>query len=436
MRERVASGGHVMKPMIAARAVSKRYRIGIREPYRTVRGAITDAVAAPMRRMRTAFSRTAPDNGNAPDMIWALKDIDFDVAPGEVFGVIGRNGAGKSTLMKVLSRITEPTSGQIDLYGRVGSLLEVGTGFHPELSGRDNIYLNGAILGMKRAEIHRQFDEIAAFAEVEQFIDTPVKRYSSGMYVRLAFSVAAHLDPEILLVDEVLAVGDARFQRKCLGKMQDVAHRGRTVLFVSHNMATLQSLCTSACLLERGHLVARGEVNEVIGLYHRRTEAVMAAVPLADRVDRRGDGRVRFVAVDLLTHAAGQTVPQSGSDLTIALSYETKSGEGVDADLRVAVTNSYGHKLFVFFSLSSHGEALRLPPRGQIRCRIAELPLLPGRYRVGIWCKIGGSVADEIQDAFTFDVVPGDYFGTGKLNPVDGGDMLVRHSWEIDGDGV
>ena len=421
-----------MKPMIAARSISKRYRIGVREPYRTVRGAITDAVTRPFRRVRNAFSGTSVDAGDGADTIWALRDVDFEVARGEVFGVIGRNGAGKSTLMKVLSRITEPTSGQIDLHGRVGSLLEVGTGFHPELTGRDNIYLNGAILGMKRAEIRRQFDEIAAFAEVEQFIDTPVKRYSSGMYVRLAFSVAAHLDPEILLVDEVLAVGDARFQRKCLGKMQDVAHRGRTVLFVSHNMATLQSLCTSACLLEGGRLVARGEVNEIIGLYHRRTEAVMAAVALGDRVDRRGNGAVRFVGVDLLTHAAGQTVPQSGSDMTIALSYETKSGQPIDADLRIAVTNSYGHKLFVFFSPSSHGEALRLPPRGQVRCRVGELPLLPGRYRVGVWCKVGGAVADEIQDAFTFDVVPGDYFGTGKVNPADGGDMLVRHSWEVD----
>ena len=420
--------------MITARGVSKRYRIGIREPYRTVRGALTDAVTAPIRRMRNAFSTAAPSDDDAPDTIWALKDIEFDVAAGEVFGVIGRNGAGKSTLMKVLSRITEPTTGRIDLHGRVGSLLEVGTGFHPELSGRDNIYLNGAILGMRRAEIRRQFDEIAAFAEVEQFIDTPVKRYSSGMYVRLAFSVAAHLDPEILLVDEVLAVGDARFQRKCLGKMQDVAHRGRTVLFVSHNMATLQSLCTSACLLEGGRLVARGEVNEIIGLYHRRTEAVMAAVPLADRIDRRGDGTLRFTAVDLLTHAGGQSVAQSGADLTIALSYETRSGQGVDADLRIAVTNSYGHKLFVFFSPSSHGEALQLPPRGQIRCLIPELPLLPGRYRVGVWGKVGGTVADEIQDAFTFDVVPGDYFGTGKVNPADGGDMLVRHTWEIDGE--
>ena len=322
---------------------------------------------------------------------------------------------------------------RVRLRGRVASLLEVGTGFHPELSGRDNIYLNGAILGMRRAEIQRQFDEIVAFAEVERFIDTPVKRYSSGMYVRLAFSVAAHLEPEILLVDEVLAVGDTRFQRKCLGKMQDVAHGGRTVLFVSHNMATLQSLCSSGCLLESGTLVTQGSIHEVIALYHRRTDAVMASLPLAERLDRRGTGAMRFVRAEVAGPAdTSSGAPQTGAPLTMILGYETRGAATLRGDVRIAVTNGAGQRLFVFFSRASHGEDLILPARGEIRCIIPELPLLPGRYRVGMWCKVGGVVADELQDAFAIDVVPGDFFGTGKENPADGGDILVRHSWDVE----
>ena len=422
-----------MKPMIEVRQVSKRYRLGEREPYKTLRGAISNAFSSPFRRPGSA-ARGQRGNGDADDRtLWALRDLSFDVSSGDVFGVIGRNGAGKSTLMKVLSRITDPTSGRIDLYGRVGSLLEVGTGFHPELSGRDNIYLNGAILGMRRSEIRRKFDEIVQFAEVDQFIDTPVKRYSSGMYVRLAFSVAAHLEPEILLVDEVLAVGDARFQRKCLGKMQDVAQQGRTVLFVTHNMTTLQNLCTSACLLESGRLVAQGEVNEIIRLYHNRTEAVMAEVALGERVDRRGDGSVRFLRADLLNDAGAPALVHSGGSLTIGLEYATRDGLPRDAEIRIAVTNAYGQRLFAFFSRASEGEPLRLPGRGQIRCRVPSVPLMPGQYRVGIWCKVGGALADELQDAFIIEVIPGDYFGTGKSNPPDAGDVLVPHMWEIDG---
>src|SRR6266498_47444 len=226
-----------MTPIIKVHDLGKRYQIGAREEaYETLREAIVGVVRSPLQR----FGR----NRSAADVVWALRGVNFEVEPGEVVGIIGRNGAGKSTLLKILSRITKPTSGTVDLYGRVGSLLEVGTGFHPELTGRENIYLNGAILGMPRAEIRRKFDEIVEFAEIDKFLDTPVKRYSSGMYVRLAFAVAAHLEPEILIVDEVLAVGDAAFQKKCLGKMRDVTREGRTVLFVSHNMAAIQGLCS------------------------------------------------------------------------------------------------------------------------------------------------------------------------------------------------
>jgi len=248
--------------IITVDRLGKRYRIGEREPYKTIRESLTSAVTTPYRAITSMFngshppssSSSNPQNPTHSTQFWALKDVSFEIKRGEVVGIIGRNGAGKSTLLKILSRITEPTEGQVRINGRVGSLLEVGTGFHPELTGRENIYLNGAILGMRKAEIAHKFDEIVAFAEIEKFIDTPVKRYSSGMYVRLAFAVAAHLEPEILIVDEVLAVGDAAFQKKCLGKMGDVAQEGRTVVLVSHNMATIQYLCSRAIYLEEGHL--------------------------------------------------------------------------------------------------------------------------------------------------------------------------------------
>jgi lipopolysaccharide transport system ATP-binding protein len=249
---------------IKVEGLSKLYRIGQREPYRTLRDSITKAFAAPIRWFQNPPSSVLHPSS---DTIWALKDVSFDVKQGEVVGIIGRNGAGKSTLLKILSRITEPTKGYAEIRGRVGSLLEVGTGFHPELTGRENIYLNGAILGMSRREIEKKFDDIVAFAEVEKFIDTPVKHYSSGMYMRLAFAVAAHLDTEIVLVDEVLAVGDAAFQRKCLGKMGNVAREGRTILFVSHNMGAVNQLCQKGILLDQGEISAQGPGQEVISTY-------------------------------------------------------------------------------------------------------------------------------------------------------------------------
>ncbi|HEY80660.1 MAG TPA: ABC transporter ATP-binding protein, partial [Caldilineae bacterium] len=240
--------------MLAIRAthLGKQYRIGAApQRYNTLRDSLGGMLKAPIRRIRQGFMPAADD---AQNIIWALQDVSFDVEQGQVLGIIGRNGAGKSTLLKILSRVTEPSAGEVQIRGRVGSLLEVGTGFHPELTGRENIYLNGAILGMQRVEIERKFDEIVDFSGVEKFIDTPVKRYSSGMYLRLAFAVAAHLEPEILVVDEVLAVGDAEFQRKCLGKMSDVAQEGRTVLFVSHNMSAILRLTDEAIVLDRGRL--------------------------------------------------------------------------------------------------------------------------------------------------------------------------------------
>ncbi len=253
-----------MTTVIQVEHLGKRYRLGLApQKYQTLSEKVSNAFSAPLRALR----RAQPPKADGADTLWALQDVSFSVEEGQVLGIIGRNGAGKSTLLKILSRITEPTTGSVTLRGRVGSLLEVGTGFHPELTGRENIYLNGAILGMKRAEIERKFDEIVAFSEVERFIDTPVKRYSSGMYLRLAFAVAAHLEPEILVVDEVLAVGDAEFQKKCIGKMGDVAQQGRTVLFVSHNMSAVLRLTQEAILLEQGRLKLRGPSAEIVDAY-------------------------------------------------------------------------------------------------------------------------------------------------------------------------
>ena len=312
------SSEHVM---MRAEGVGKRYRIGTREPYRALRDVIMDSLSAPLRRRPST----------PVEHIWALKDISFDVERGEVLGLIGANGAGKSTLLKVLSRITEPTEGQVVVRGRVGSLLEVGTGFHPELTGRENIFLNGTILGMRNAEIHRRFDDIVEFAGMEQFLDMPVKRYSSGMQVRLAFAVAAHLEPEILLVDEVLAVGDAEFQQKCLGKMRDVTSEGRTVLFVSHNLGAVRGLCSRAIVLEKGKLVFDGDTQTGIQRYLGSGASGRPGVAEGEQLrSRLTKGRLynptpvfecsRIAVLD--SAGAPSTSFRSDEEITIAVDYE------------------------------------------------------------------------------------------------------------------
>ena len=286
---------------IRCEGLAKQYRIGERESYKTLRDVITDAFASPFRRLRSAVRHSSNGRArNEKSQIWALQDVSFEIKRGEVVGIIGRNGAGKSTLLKILSRITEPTHGHADIWGRVGSLLEVGTGFHPELTGRDNIFLNGAILGMRKTEIARKFDEIVAFAELEKFIDTPVKRYSSGMYMRLAFSVAAHLETEILFVDEVLAVGDAAFQKKCLGKMGNVSRQGRTILFVSHNMTALQKLCTRVVWLNGGQVMDAGDPRKVIDHYLQTNAVANLEAMWEDNLTAPGNERVRLRSVRVL----------------------------------------------------------------------------------------------------------------------------------------
>ena len=282
--------------------LSKQYRIGASQKNRNFREAIKESLKEPFRRAQRLFRGSAPGLNEADQTIWALKDVSFEIRSGDLLGIIGRNGSGKSTLLKVLSRITEPTSGEVQIVGRIRSLLEVGTGFHPELTGRENIYLNGAILGMKKGEIRQKFDEIVAFAEVEKFIDTPIKHYSSGMYLRLAFAVAAHLESEILIVDEVLAVGDARFQRKCLNKMQEVGEQGRTVLFVSHSMPTITRLCKRAILLNEGKLIAEGPAHAIVRTYLSGSEDASAGERIWTNVQQMPGGEVaRLCAVRLKT---------------------------------------------------------------------------------------------------------------------------------------
>ena len=310
--------------------LSKRYRIACARPRPdTLREALMAGLQVPLPRLASLFRCAAPkdslSSAATEDRIWALQDISFEVKQGEVLGIIGRNGAGKSTLLKILSRITEPTQGRVGINGRVGSLLEVGTGFHPELTGRENIYLNGAILGMSKAETTRKFDQIVAFAEIERFLDTPVKRYSSGMYVRLAFAVAAHLEPDILLVDEVLAVGDATFQKKCLGKMGNVAHEGRTVLFVSHNMQAIQSLCHNAFQLEAGRLVAWGDSRSVVAGYLSTLGGAAAEATWPEDL-APGNEELRLTAVRVVNADGVSThIYPSCSDIHVELEFTANS---------------------------------------------------------------------------------------------------------------
>jgi lipopolysaccharide transport system ATP-binding protein len=418
--------------VVRAENLGKRYRIGERQPYLALRDVLARSLAAPFRWFQT--SKALSNNPRSDGLIWALKDVCFEVRQGEVLGIIGRNGAGKSTLLKILSRITEPTEGYAEIRGRVGSLLEVGTGFHPELTGRENIYLNGAILGMTRAEIKRKLDEIVAFAEIEKFIDTPVKRYSSGMYVRLAFAVAAHLEPEILLVDEVLAVGDASFQKKCLGKMDDVVREGRTVLFVSHNMAAVRNLCLKCILLESGRITHQGETGKVIEAYlcNRPTEEV---VTLETRSDRRGSGIIRFTSVSFRGRdGRPRSSFLSGEDLEINLAYHMHQQlpDASKMQVAVGVNDIYGDCLFLCTNDLTNEITEGWPFKGGITCQIRRLPLSSGLYKINIYAAVNGEVADWIVDSATFEVQSDDFFGTGRLPPSSHGRFLVPHSWTFD----
>jgi ABC-type polysaccharide/polyol phosphate transport system ATPase subunit len=399
-----------MQHAVRVDGLSKQYRLGARggDGHPTLRDVIVHAAGAPWRAVRRLASggvqALAPAVGRT---FWALKDVSFDVEPGEVVGIVGRNGAGKSTLLKILSRVVEPSEGYCQLRGRLGSLLEVGTGFHPELTGRENVYLNGSILGMARSEIVRKFDEIVAFAEIEQFLDTTVKRYSSGMYVRLAFAVAAHLEPEILVVDEVLAVGDANFQRKCLGKMKDVAGHGRTILFVSHDMSAVRRLCNRVVLLEKGKVAIAGPTEEVVSTYMGAETAILRpGVPRDLTTSPRacGSGDARFLSAVCHGEEDG-TAPVPGGPLRIELEIRSENKLTIDS-LGVWLTDRSGLRL-VNADTISLGQPIELQPGlNRIALRIERLHLNPGTYGLNFWlAKRPATVFDQIELAGEVEVI-------------------------------
>ena len=404
--------------MIEIHNLSKEYKIGRETRHdETLREVISRAVKAPLKALR--------NSGNAIDAdgfrhFWALNDVSFDVPEGEVVGIIGGNGAGKSTLLKILARITDPTKGIVKIRGRMASLLEVGTGFHPELTGRENIFLNGATLGMRKAEITANFDEIVAFAEVEQFIDTPVKRYSSGMYVRLAFAVAAHLKPEILVVDEVLAVGDMAFQKKCLGKMSEVSRGGRTVLFVSHNMAAIENLCRRVIVLNKGKLAFDGATRDAIQHSLRINAAKVGAFEHV--VDFESSPKRNSPAGRLMQKAELFTDDDQPLHDGIPLGARVKIKIYFDLPRRtdsftigIGFNNNYGQRVFTADSSFEPGISSepRIGPHIFV-CDLPSLTLVPGEYTTYLWMNVGNQLADEILDAIPISIIESDYYGTGK----------------------
>ncbi|MDB4905218.1 MAG: teichoic acid export ATP-binding protein TagH [Gemmatimonadetes bacterium] len=400
-----------MTASIVAEGIGKRYVIKHGSGrYRTLREDVMSAVFAPVRLLSRTGGGT--ERGRPRDDFWAVRDLTFEVAEGEVFGIIGRNGAGKSTLLKILSRIIQPTEGRARVRGRVGTLLEVGAGFHPELTGRDNVYLSGAILGMSRREIARQFDEIVEFSGIERFLDTPVKRYSSGMYLRLGFSVAAHLEADILVVDEVLAVGDAEFQQKCLGRMEEVAGNGRTVLFVSHNLAAVHALCSRAGVLEGGRFVQFGDVEECIRTYRNwGDEAANAVVSFPSA----GDAGLRMTSAALLADSRPATRVFMGAALALEVAFECDPPvrlpyvgfmlHGKHGETLLSVNNRYQASTPYASAVSS----------GLLRMDLGVLPLVAGRYSITLLLGDMASDTHIAEHALMFEVIERDIWGTGQV---------------------
>jgi lipopolysaccharide transport system ATP-binding protein len=419
--------------IIRVEGLSKRYRLGTGS---AELDNIREVLTRPLRRA-WPWRRGAPADapGTGRDWLWALRDVSFEVEEGDVVGIIGPNGAGKSTLLKILSRITDPTEGTVRMRGRLSSLLEVGTGFHPELTGRENIYLNGAVLGMRRREIDARFDEIVAFADLAPFLDTPVKRYSSGMYVRLAFAVAAHLEPEILVVDEVLAVGDLAFQRRCLGKMSEVSRQGRTVLFVSHNVAAVEHLCRGGLVFEHGRLAFRGAVRDAIEHYLKTAtgggDGRSHVADLADR--RRKPGAPALLRrLELLT-AEGK--PLEGG-LGVGAPFAARVGLVLERptlglELVLRFDNVLGQRILVASSAFDPAFARDVRTGAQtVVCELPSLTLVPGEYRLRLALLVAGTEIDAVEDAARLEVVPADYYGSGRL-PRSGA-LVLPQRWRLE----
>jgi lipopolysaccharide transport system ATP-binding protein len=415
------------EPAVTATNLGKRYRLGESIRHDTARDWIADTSGRLMPRRRRSASRSSSTE------LWALHGVDFVIERGDVVGVIGRNGAGKSTLLKILTRVTRPTTGSLHGWGRVGSLLEVGTGFHPELTGRENIFLSGAVLGMRRAEIVRKFDRIVEFSGVEHMLDTPVKRYSSGMYVRLGFSVAAHLDPDIFVIDEVLAVGDAPFQGRCLELVRHLSREGTTVLLVSHNLGTVSSFCRSGLLLEGGRLAAQGPVQEVVRTYVRSLEAAATGQTLGERRDRSGEGgiRVTSVRIDAPGRPCGEIATGEPLRFTFGVSRRVPG-----LDCAFGVYDASSNLVADFTSVEASPLDVPFDPGlgpepDVVVCELDELLLLPGRYRVDVGLSLMGELQDHVEGAAFFTVGPGSVRGRPVGREATYGLVQLPHVWKF-----
>ena len=418
--------------------LSKRYPLVTKEPlHNTFVGYFLSMLYKPFKNLRELRKLSAAQDSSSKidGYLWALKDINFKSQSNEIIGIIGTNGSGKSTLLKILSKITRPTNGDVRIKGKVASLLEVGTGFHHELSGKENIYLNGSVLGMKKNEIDAKYDEIIEFSGINEYIDTPIKRYSSGMRVRLAFSVAAHLDPDILIVDEVLAVGDAEFQKKCLGKIGDVAQSGRTVFFVSHDLNAVMSLCNRVIWIDKGKLMNDGEPKKVIQSYidssSKISNSTVDLLNIDNRVRWKGDGALQLTKINLKnqTHSTSSFI--TGDKFIVNIDFKLNNLDLIDApiELIIKIQNQNMNDVLVLSNLSSNKKLLISDSKGLVKCLIPKLPLGEGVYNINLEAKIAGGPADKINGAASFEVLPGDFYGTGFASNLQS-DFYAESIWE------
>jgi lipopolysaccharide transport system ATP-binding protein len=416
--------------------LSKRYRIGLEEETQdTFVGTIGSIFNSPFQNFKKLKKLTTfkSDNKKYDDVIWALKDVSFEVKKGEVIGIIGANGAGKSTLLKILSKITHPTSGRVELNGRVASLLEVGTGFHPELTGRENIYLNGTILGMTKKEIDFKLDEIIEFSGVEKFIDTPVKKYSSGMRVRLAFSVAAHLDPEILLIDEVLAVGDAEFQKKCLGKMDNISKQGRTILFVSHNLISIQMLCKRCILIKKGRMELQDSTERVIDKYFSNYKIkINDSISLKTHEGRTNSNYIIFEMISVSEINKELDKIRIGDSLEIGIEVNLTNIKYNLTGLGISIENIFDQRIILYCPTYQGYDLTELPKkRNKIICKIPATYLTPGHYYISLIASSQENILDKVSKATSFYVYPQDIFHSGKIPRQKDGYFFQNVNWDL-----
>lgn len=422
---------------ISIENLSKAFLIGVKEQTPdTLIGSVVKTIGSPIKNFQSIkrldtnrLTQSETEIQDSDDIYWALKNVNLEIKNGDVVGILGPNGAGKSTLLKVLSRITAPTRGRIEIHGRVGSLLEVGTGFHPELTGRENIYMNGTILGMKKREIDSKLDEIIDFSGVEKFLDTPTKRWSSGMRVRLAFAVAANLDPEILIVDEVLAVGDVGFQQKCLGKMQDVSSQGRTVLFVSHNMAAISLLCNSAILLENGQVISAGKTDELIDQHFDQQLGIAGKSSLAEREDREGSGEVIISSITMKgTNSERENFFRTGDDVQLIVKIEKRHADARPNRLRISCCNKSGTKIW---DMDTSEDLARSTIEGfeqQADFVLPRINLPRGEYVLNAELNCGNDTYDRVSNALSIHVVDGDYYRSNRPSQARGGATLLDYA--------